>query len=483
MHIDISYNEKSKFGLITSDYLENIRAHFSEVNPAAKIKKFKAYNHIPDRLYAITQSGKFDVGLFGEIINHIKTIQIPFTVNIDKNILKIFKPSFGFTNYKLSDSSILPRDYQEDAVKHGINFGRGIFYISTAGGKTLIEYLLINTIRENIGKKIKTLIIVPTLQLINQTYDDFIEYGCDENILTKWSGEYTPDLNKEIIIVCSSILYSEKTDLSLIKHVDLVLNDEVHKTKKGNIISKIIKNIDTIHKYGFTGSLPEEKIDLWNIIGKIGPIIYEKLGKDLENDNYVTKVTVCVLNLIYKFTPEYKSSCFNPLGNYNEEFDFLYQNEFRNNTITKICSKTDNNTLIVVDRLSHGELLLAKFKKELPHKDCYFIKGEVEVEDRESITKLMETKSNIVCVAMTSIFSTGINIKNLHYIIFGYLGKSKIRVIQTIGRGRRLHKDKDDLIIFDIADDLLYGERHLKKRLTYYKQEGFKYEVKEIKET
>ncbi len=482
MHIDISYDPKLKKGIIKSEFLENIRAHFSEINPSSKIKKFRFSRFIPDRLYAITQSGCFDIGMFGEIFKYIKTLQIPFTISIDKQIPKVFKPSFGFTNYKLAYSTILPRDYQEEAVIKGIDFGRGIFHISTAGGKTLIEYLLINTIRENIGRKIKTLIIVPTLQLIDQTYEDFIEYGCDEGILSKWSGEHKPDFNKEIIIVGSQILYSEKIDLSTIKNVDLVLVDEVHKIRRKNEISKIIKKLNTQNRYGFTGTLNEEKIDLWNIIGKIGPVIYEKTGIDLQENNFISKVKICVLNLFYKFVPEYSSS-FNPIGNYTEEFEFLYKNEFRNNVITKLCKNTDNNTLVVVDRIPHGELLLNKFKKELPNKECFFIKGEVDVEERTNVTKMMEKKTNIVCIAMSSIFSTGINIKNLHYIIFGYGGKSKIRIIQSIGRGRRLHEDKQGLIIFDIADDLLYGERHLKKRLMYYKKEGFTYDIKKIEET
>ena len=87
----------------------------------------------------------------------------------------------------------------------------------------------------------------------------------------------------------------------------------------------------------------------------------------------------------------------------------------------------------------------------------------------------MEKRKNIVVVAISKIFSTGINIKNLHYIIFAGGGKAKIKIVQSIGSGLRLHIDKEELIIFDIADNLRYGKRHIEQRLSLYDSEDIKY--------
>ena len=136
----------------------------------------------------------------------------------------------------------------------------------------------------------------------------------------------------------------------------------------------------------------------------------------------------------------------------------------------------------MVDRIEHGEILKQQCSIQSPEKTVYFIQGSVDVDDRETIRQLMESQNNVICIAMAAIFSTGINIKNIHYIMFASGGKSKIRIIQSIGRGLRLHENKQKLTILDIADRLLYSEKHLSKRVLLYKSEKIKYEIKEIVE-
>ena len=138
--------------------------------------------------------------------------------------------------------------------------------------------------------------------------------------------------------------------------------------------------------------------------------------------------------------------------------------------------RLDNNTLILIDYIEHGEILLEYVSSYCEGKKVFFICGDVEVDERRKIQQLMETETNVIVIAISKIFSTGINIKNLHYIIFANGGKAKIRIIQSIGRGLRLHKDKKQLIIFDIADNLIYGQRHVEQRKELYKTENIKYE-------
>lgn len=151
--------------------------------------------------------------------------------------------------------------------------------------------------------------------------------------------------------------------------------------------------------------------------------------------------------------------------------------------MTSLCNKFDKNALILVDYLDHGRILHRYLQSRCTDKKVYFIRGEVDVEDRDKVKKIMEEQDNVVVVAISKIFSTGINIKNLHYIIFGSGGKAKIKTIQSIGRGLRLHKDKSKLIIFDIGDMLQYGQRHLAKRVDWYKTEQIEYGVQKISET
>ena len=136
----------------------------------------------------------------------------------------------------------------------------------------------------------------------------------------------------------------------------------------------------------------------------------------------------------------------------------------------------------MVDYIQHGELLYGIVSKMMPEKQCFFIRGEVEVEERDRVRQLMESNSNVVVVAISKIFSTGINIKNLHYIIFACGGKAKIKIVQSIGRGLRLHKDKTKLIIFDITDDLRYSAAHALKRQALYEKEHITFAIKEIEE-
>jgi superfamily II DNA or RNA helicase len=486
--IEINFDSKKRLGILSGDLFEEIREHFSVKNESAAFMR-RYGRFIPQRTYAITPTGRFEPGLYVEIKKFLTTNQYAQQLNTHDDFVREIMPSkdrwlhnslFNFNEYKLA----LPlRDYQKEIVDKALKIGRGTIVLATAGGKTLTAASLLSKIYE-INDKLKCLYIVPDLGLVEQTFKDFESYGV-KFCTNKWTGNnpLNDGHNKcNVIIANLGILQSKNSDISWIENIDVLVIDEVHKLRKGNEVNKLLKKIKTPVRFGFTGTMPENLLDQWNIIGKIGPIIYEKSSYQLRLENFVSNATAVVCQLKYKERPKYPETNYNATDKYRTETEFLIKNKFRNNFISKAVSKINKNTLILIDYIEHGQILEQTLKLNLQDKQVYFIRGEVEIEEREKIRNLMEVSDNIVIVAISKIFSTGINIKNLHYIVFAGGGKAKIKILQSIGRGLRLHKDKDKLIIVDIADMLLYGEQHFLKRKALYEKENISYQIKKIEE-
>lgn len=475
MNIIFDYDTKKKQGIISSQNLDMIREHFSIANNNAKYTR--RYNpYYPTRRYVITPTGRFDIGLIYDIIKFIKSQNIPYEITITDILTKELETQIEYTNlYKIN---LELRDYQLEAVIRSLKYGKGIIVLPTGAGKTAIIATLSKTILDTKKFK-KCLIIVPSLQLVSQTYEDFIEYGINKSDVTKWSGEDEPNFKAPIIIANSSILLSDKQDKTILSKIDYLIIDEVHKIKLDTEISKLLKQINTNNRFGFTGTLPEDQIDEWNIIGKIGPVLYKEESKTFRDSDYISNILIKILKIKYKESPIYSNTYANPTDAYNVEYDFIKNNEFRNELITKLADKLDKNCLILVDRIDHGNII-KNILQQFTSKKVYFIYGDMELEEREKIKNLMENNNNIICIAMGAIFSTGINIKNIHYIIFTFAGKAKVKIIQSIGRGVRLHKDKVKLIVYDIVDCLKYSLLHLDKRINLYAQEKIEFEIKEI---
>ena len=222
-------------------------------------------------------------------------------------------------------------------------------------------------------------------------------------------------------------------------------------------------------------------MDEWNIIGKIGPILYEEKTKSLELKKYISNFKIIILNITHKNPPTFTANQLNPTEAYNNEINYLMNNQRRNQIISKVSVRLKNNTIIMVDRIDHGLNLEIELKAICgEEKIIYFIRGSTDLDEREKIRKLMEEKDNIVAIAVSKIFSTGINIPNLHNIIFASAGKAKIKIMQSIGRALRLHPTKSMATIIDIADNTKYGKIHLNERLQLYTKEKYNYEKKEI---
>ena len=523
----LDWDPGRKQAIIVSDFLENIRAQFSVPNKSKSImsKKGKPTWYMADFISPITKTGRFDIGLYFEIIRLLKNdVVIEYEITTTEPLQKQLIQTYSWNDsYTIAPLSLSLRPYQESGVKRAIHMGYGVLIVGTAGGKTLLMASLVQTVRKQ-QAEFTSLIILPS-NLVKQTYKEFLEYGIPKKELSMWGGD--EEFTKTPIILASAeilksnlITFSERTPtpeykwkpeadesykdfvdacakkerarkivwtarrkktLSELSDVDLILIDEVHGLRRGNVINEVIDLFPTRHRFGFTGTLPSGELDQWNILGTIGPIIIDVDSAVLREKGFIAQVKAQVIKLHYKNRPIFKMDEENQSKAYDDECEFLYHSPFRNKIIAHLVNKFNKNCLILVDSIDHGETLLNLLKTQT-QKKVYFIQGSVEMDDREKLRALMEIDDNIVCVAMSRIFAVGINIKNLHYVVFAQGGKAKVTLIQSIGRGLRLHEQKECLIMIDIADATHYGEKHLLDRLAYYKEEQIEYETKELLE-
>ena len=404
-------------------------------------------------------------GLLGDwMIFHKKNFRaVPYVLEDDvKNLFK------GCSLPPVYDLSLFPYDYQEDCIKIALKYARGILRVATAAGKSLIISYIIKTLIENDITK-SHLIIVPTIGLVEQFYGDMSEYGIDSNIIGRVYEKYK-EFDKEIVISTWQTLSKNHDKL---KRYECVVVDECHGAK-AHEIATILKKCETAtYRLGLTGTLPSSKLDLWNVKSYLGPILREYSSGELAERGYISKCNIKVINIEY--STDYD-------GAYDEVKDMVFTNEFRLSLIHKLVHDSDHNILLLVGKVEKEGDFLKRYL-EGSEKEVIFLSGRNKVEDREYWRKECMQRDNIALIATYGIFQLGINIPNLKYIILAAPFKSKIRVLQSIGRSLRVFANKaDGAVIYDIADDVKYLDDHSTKRLRHYDLEKFGVEESTIKE-
>ena len=389
--IELDYNKSTNRLLIRcndSFTFDSLREHLSTENKDATFmqRKFKTRGvKIPSRKYVITPTGTCDIGLYWEIRKYLIENQIILNVTNTSELTKALH--IGTDNELYNKFTLELRDYQSDVLKKALKLGWGTCILGTGAGKTLTTAALIENYYRNSNNKdtFKCVVLVPDLSLVTQTYNEFIDCGISYS-LSMWTGSNKPDLAANVIICNIGILQSRFNTSDWVKYIDLLVVDECHKIKSDNKISKIITKIKTRHRYGFTGTLPDNNEDKWFIIGKLGPILYEKTSAELRNESFLTNVEVKILNIDYGnvHIPRLFDS------NYRNELDFIYESVKRNDLIAKLCNRLTNNTLILVNHIKHGEILHEILSKTCKTRQIYFIRGEIAVEERENIKKIMD---------------------------------------------------------------------------------------------
>ena len=468
----------------TSDrLLSHLRAKFSVFDKSAEIAARRAGYSVQPRKYAISPTGRFRYGLLKDVVSEIRSYV--------KN--PVFLMDAKFREYyprKMADAlavddphlTLQLRDYQSAGVEAALTKGCGILLYPTGAGKTLIMAAILKRFLDSTVSS--TAFVVTLTHLVQQTAEALIGYGFPKGSVSTWTGtqEFTPS---RVVICGPQIMNSAMKNplrhqdaIEFMSKAEVFMVDEVHQCKLGNHISDFEKFIGTRHRFGFTGTLPENKIDEWNVIGLFGPVIKTVERGKLVSDGSITDVVVCDCHMWYRSRPSYYGK---GMDSFLAEKDFVYSSEFRNATIAKIAVNAKHNCLVLVDRLDHGETLKDLISASCD-KDVYFIRGSVEAEDREEIRKSMEGRDGVVCVAMSSIFSTGINISNLYYIVLANTCKAKVSTIQSIGRGVRTHGVKTHVTVFDMHDNLRYGNRLYAERERLYEGQGFSVLHRTLKE-
>ena len=431
------------------------------------------------RLFNI-QNGEIYVGLLDKIIQFCKDHEytyefkkndyygLPFEVNptISKE---------GVKDYVTSISKYKPRDYQVDGIYDALKHNRKLLISPTASGKSLMIY---GIVRYFVERNQNTLIVVPTTSLVEQMYKDFADYGWDVgSYCHKIYAGKERDTDAQVIITTWQSIY--KLPRKYFERFSVVVGDEAHQFKSKSLISIMTKLGNAKYRYGFTGTLDGTQTLKWVLEGLFGPSY-----KIIKTDELMKKGHVATLDinvLLLKHPP-------NKFETFEDEIQYIIGHDRRNNFIRNLALDLKGNTLILFARVEgHGEPLYNLINtNSIIERHVFFVHGGVATEDRERIREITESENNAIIVASYGTFSTGINIKNLHNIIFASPSKSRIRNLQSIGRVLRKGSNKSKATLYDIADDISYKSRrnytlnHLIERIKVYNEENFNYDIVNI---
>ena len=357
-----------------------------------------------------------------------------------------------------------PRDYQMDAFRTAVQYGRQLLLSPTASGKSLIIYLLARYYNK------KTIIIVPTTSLVEQMAKDFEDYGYDKEICKIYSGQ--PVFDSDITITTWQSF--SKAPKNVMESFDVVFGDEAH-LFKANVLKGILEKMKkTAIRFGTTGTLDGSECHRLQLEGMFGPVKKVITTKELIDEGTIANLNIdCV---ILRHTKQKKMT-------YQEEMDYLVSNDARNEFICNLVYSLKGNTLVLFQYVEkHGVVLHDKMFKRLGDK-LHYVYGGTATEDREAVREIVEKNKEDTILASYGTFSTGVNIKRIDNIVFASPSKSRIRNLQSIGRGLRKADGKDSMRLFDIADDLQcdnYTLNHLKDRINIYNEENFSYEIKQF---
>jgi len=428
------------------------------------------------RLFS-TSNGQIYVGLLDKIIafceRHDYTYEFvnnqyygtPFEVN--ENISYA-----GVKDYMTAICNHSPRKYQVEGVYDALRHNRKLLISPTASGKSLMIYSLV---RYYTDKHEKILLVVPTTSLVEQMYKDFQDYGWDSESYCHriYAGKEKTNEYPVTITTWQSVY---KLPRSFFEDYSVIIGDEAHLFKSKSLINIMTKLHHAKYRFGFTGTLDGTQTHKWVLEGLFGPSYKVTKTDELMRQGHLSQLDIQCLVLKH---PKKK------FETYQDEIQYLIEHENRNKFITNLTLDLKGNTLVLFSRVeAHGAVLYEKINtNKQTDRKVFFIHGGVDAEEREFVREITEKENNAIIVASYGTFSTGINIKNLHNVIFASPSKSRIRNLQSIGRVLRKGSNKIKATLYDISDDCTYNSRknytlnHFIERIKIYNEENFNYEI------
>jgi superfamily II DNA or RNA helicase len=430
-------------------------------------------------LYDI-RSKQIYVGLLDKIISFCE--QYGYSYKFEEN--KFYGQPFevnesisleGVKDYMQSICTHTPRSYQIEGVYDALRHNRKLLISPTASGKSLMIYSLV---RYYVDKNEKILLVVPTTSLVEQMYKDFQDYGWDSETYCHriYSGRERTNEYPVTITTWQSVY---KLERSFFEEYGVIIGDEAHLFKSKSLIQIMTKLHHAKYRFGFTGTLDGTQTHKWVLEGLFGPSYKVTKTDELMRQGHLSQLDIQCL--VLKHLPQ-------KFETYEDEIQYLISHEQRNNFIKNLALDLKGNTLVLFSRVeAHGAVLYEKINNyNRNDSKVFFVHGGVDTEERELVREITEKESNAIIVASYGTFSTGINIKNLHNVIFASPSKSRIRNLQSIGRVLRKGKNKVKATLYDIADDCSnkskknYTLNHFIERIKIYNEENFNYEINTI---
>ena len=428
------------------------------------------------RLFS-TSNGQIYVGLLDKIIAFCKRHDYSYGFENNNYYGTPYEVNDGISYEGVKDymSAIChhyPRKYQIEGVYDALKHNRKLLISPTASGKSLMIYTLV---RYYVDKGEKILLVVPTTSLVEQMYKDFQDYGWNAESYCHliYAGKEKTNEYPVTITTWQSVY---KLDRKFFKEYSVAIGDEAHLFKSKSLISIMTKLADAKYRYGFTGTLDGSQTHKWVLEGLFGPSYKVTKTDELIRQGHLAQLDIQCL--VLKHPPQ-------KFETYQDEIEYLITHEQRNNFIKNLTLDLKGNTLVLFSRVeAHGAVLYEKINtNKKDDRRVFFVHGGVDVEQRELVREITERENNAIIVASYGTFSTGINIRNLHNIIFASQSKSRIRNLQSIGRVLRKGANKIKAILYDIADDCTknskrnYTLNHLIERIKIYNEENFNYEI------
>jgi len=447
----------------------------AQFSPAYRNKywdgKIRLFNTTKEEIYT---------GLLERVINFCKEREYTYEFLENKEYGLPFEVNDtmskeGVNGYMTAICKYKPRDYQVEGVYDALRHNRKLLISPTASGKSLMIYSLV---RYYVNKNENVLIVVPTTSLVEQMYKDFQDYGWNaESYCHRIYAGKERETDSQVVITTWQSIY--KLPKIYFERFGAVIGDEAHQFKSKSLVSIMTKLLDAKYRFGFTGTLDGSQTHKWVLEGLFGSAYKIIKTDELMKKGHIANLDINVLLL--KHSPQ-KFEIF------EDEVQYIIGHNRRNNFIKNLALDLKGNTLILYARVEgHGQPLYDLINTNTTdNRHVFFIHGGVDTENREEVRTITEKENNAIIVASYGTFSTGINIKNLHNVIFASPSKSRIRNLQSIGRVLRKGDSKTKATLYDIADDISYKSRknytlnHLIERIKIYNEENFNYDIVNI---